>query len=102
MVEKFACTSLEATVLFNTGTMEVETKENSEIVIEPDDSLDLVSNGISFSSGNNTLISKSSFSSNKDKTKSDDDPFRVKPSWIPDIRSQQEWDHFIETRVRNT
>lgn len=33
------------------------------------------------------------------KGKTDDDPFRSKPSWIPDLRSQDDWDSFLANKV---
>ena len=29
----------------------------------------------------------------------EDDPLRSKSSWIPDLRSQEDWDSFLENKV---
>ena len=29
----------------------------------------------------------------------EDDPLRSKASWIPDLRSQEDWDSFLENKV---
>ena len=34
------------------------------------------------------------------RDKTDDDPFRSKPSWIPDLRSEQDWETFLANKVR--
>ena len=34
------------------------------------------------------------------RDKMDDDPFRSKPSWIPDLRSEQDWEMFLANKVR--
>ena len=67
--------------------------------IEKDDSLDLASNGISFTPSNSqqAFVSKNKYSSSKDKL--DDDNYRGKSSGIPDIRSQKDWDKFLNSPV---
>ena len=35
------------------------------------------------------------------RDKNDDDPFRSKPSGVPDLRSQEDWESFLENKVRN-
>ena len=33
------------------------------------------------------------------RDKNDDDAFRSKPSWIPDLRSQDDWESFLANKV---
>lgn len=70
-------------------------KESGKI-IEKDDSLDLASNGISFTPSNAQQVAKNKYSS---KEKLDDDQYRGKSSGIPDIRSQKDWDKFLVSPV---
>ena len=80
-----------------------ETKDgdkDDEIENEKEDEETLPSNGISFTSNQNNINSKSKFSSGSmyskpSHEKMDDDPFRSKASWIMDIRSENEWNNFM-------
>ena len=75
----------------------VDEKENEK----EDDEISLPSNGISFTSNQNSIGLKSKYSSGSTHSKSggnekmDDDPFRSKASWIIDIRSENDWDNFM-------
>ena len=47
---------------------------------------------------NKPHISLNRISSTRDKM--EDDPLRIKASWIPDLRCQQDWNSFLDNKVR--
>ena len=78
-----------------------EDKDDEKENEKEDDEISLPSNGISFTSNQNSIGLKSKYISGSTHSKSggnekmDDDPFRSKASWIIDIRSENEWDNFM-------
>ena len=65
-----------------------ETEEDNK---EDEDDMDLPTNGISF---NKSFNNKPSAARDRND-KHEDDPFKVKSSWIPDLRTEKEWNNFF-------
>ena len=81
--------------------------EETEIIIETDnkpeteadEDLELPTNRIAFSNKNTNNNKNVNTARDRDNLY-DDDPFKVKSSWIPDLKTQKEWNNFFNLKVR--
>ena len=100
-IKVFCIQSYVTCIMASTKDENIANREKkTEKMLDNNDSLDLVSNGISFIASNSQQSQGTKSHDASSKEKLEDDSFRSKPSWIPDIRSQKDWDNFLLTPVK--